>query len=1854
MKRWKRMLALFLSMVMVLTTGITAFAEEIVEPLSETPVYQLTVNPVENGTLMVEGEYESTAENTYLIQPGTEVKVHVDPAEGYEIAQVLLTDSAAESELEVTDGIVTFTMPESDCSISAGFSAIPQESVEEETESASEEETADAQEEPVGEQIPSGQTEANETLQEEQSKEETKAQEEKTETADDQSNEQEEQEGVPRSIYRSRAFSLSRAAGKTCYVDPGADHEYGDWATCEFDVITDDGVFEGYCAEPNKDTPEGTFEISSYNNDSIKAILMFAPGGPWFDQAWWDAFGFNPATGGTDGHNDPYSLAHACIGYLYSGDTTGLSDVDVGEIQMYINMFNESIYAEYGGISFDEYSLYIAYNDSQDVVWIEPNPKGKLTLQKSSANPDLTDGSSCYSLQGAEYGVYKDSACQNQVGTLTTDAAGNSNTIEVTAKQYYVKELKAPKGYALDTKVYTVTVSGDKTATLKVKDLPQSDPVRIVLGKIDQETTKDMPQGSASLENAEFTVKYYDGFYDSDPAEQGVFPKRTWVLKTNQNGKTALTESLKVSGDEFYYMTTGDVTLPLGTITIQETKAPAGYLINDEVFVRQITSDGYAESVNTYNEPEIPEAVIRGGVRIEKWDNDLNRKEAQGTATLQGAQIQIISDNSNPVVVEGKTYNKGDVIMTLTTGADGSAATGSEVLPYGNYIAKESKSPAGYNNSGVIQRSFQIREQGAIVNLNTSATAIKNDVIRGGVRVEKWDNETNEKAPQGSATLEGAVFQIVSFNDQPVMVNGKEYQKNEVVAQITTDKEGVASTSESLLPYGDYILRESKAPEGYNNTGVIQRTFRIREEGVIVNMNETGTAIKNDVIRGDLQLVKIQEDYDEEEDQKTPLEGIIFTITSKTTGEVFKITTDENGYASTTQLGISDRGNLVYDTYVVHEENTPEGLKPVNDFEITISEEGRTLYYILEDKQIISPVTVVKVDSTTGNTIPVADTEFELLDKDKNVITMTTYYPNKVEHKTWKTDESGSFTFPQKLQYGTYYLREVNAPDGYLRGEDLKFEIKEGHEWEDPIEVRYADAPAMGRITVMKEDAVSGDALEGAEFTVTAAEDIITPDGTLRASAGEVVDTITSAADGTAQSKELFLGKYTIKETKQPIGYAINEKIYEVELKYKDQETPIVVESLTVGNQPTVIIIDKKVTGTEQHLSGVKFAVWNKLMDVEDGEDSIDPGMSQKLIVKTARDGQARIEKLAPGTYCIQEVQGVPGYAIDPTIHEVTIGEDGRIEGEDHIIVTVENAETEIVQTNAYDVETNTHTGLPQSSTTIRDIVSIENLQPGETYTLKGVIVNQENGLPIEPPAETVGDVFLDRSITSEVTFEATDSVMDVLVEFTFNSSEMDGLTLTVYEYLYQQDIEISNHTDLQDEKQQVTFPDMEIHTTALEQNTQSHEAYINEVGGTTSITDTVEITGIVPGLDYILKGVVMDQETGEPLLNADGEEITVEKVITPEESSLTVDMEFVLDSSELAGKSIVIFEYLYHNDEEIESHEDIDDEDQTVTFVTPEIHTTAIDQDTMLHQAYINEKTVIVDTVAYEGLADGENLKYILRGTPMDQETGKPLLDADGNQIWSEQEFTAEELEGSVDVTFEFDTSVLAGKSIVFYEYLYLVTEDGELPVTEHEDIEDEDQTVTFETPEIHTTALGKDSGSHEVIAKEGMVIIDTVNYKGIVADGKLKYVLRGTPMEKETGEPLLDADGNQIWVEKEFIPTEPNGSVEMEFTLDTSELNNKSIVIYEYLYLVTDDGEIPVAEHEDINDVDQTVQVKVGSLTATMPGNSGSGMRTVKTGDITNFLPYIVALLLAGTAVTVIVIRKRREGLKEHESQE
>ena len=1562
MKIGKRVLSLIMSVIMVLTLGMTSYADEIPETqLSSELTYKVIVNQPENGTLTLVDQ-NAEADGTYQIAAGQGVAIQVTANEGYQIENVTMSTADETRDLEVTEGNATFQMPESDCELSAVFSEqkLVAEDVKDEVEESPEnpEENPDVSEEQKEEVTPEGEENTDENY----------------------SAEIEKRRADIKSTY---FYSRGRAARISVDLDVGRRISYDGYSTNYFTVEGN----TAYCLEPAVPTPSSgrySAKVLSNNSDLARA-LWYVVDGPGAEElyAWYGSEGYwqvtDPWINGVRPYDERYSYSHMFLSWIYADfdwDTAfyGTTIPD----QPWYDLLKADYKNKLGDIRRMDappsgFSAYVIDTGSGTQVmggWSYV-PSGFAQIEKSSANPDLTDGNSCYSLAGAEYGVYTDAACKNKVGTLTTKANGTSNKLELETGKYYIKETKAPKGFALDSKVYTVTITSNNTSTVKVKDLPQSDPVAILLGKIDRETTQNMPQGSASLENAEFTVKYYSGFYNSDPAESGTKAVRTWVFKTNANGFVRFDESAKVSGDDFYYMSNGDVTLPLGTITIQETKAPTGYLLNDEVFVRQITSEGTAEGVNTYNEPEIPENIIKGGVHIEKWDHETGQNKPQGGATLEGAEIQIITDNDNPVTVNGKSYSKGEVVTTIVTNKDGVAATGADTLPYGDYIAKE-----------------------------------------------------------------------------------------------------------------------VKQPEGYLLLGELERRFTIRENGVMVNLNTAGTAIRDNIIRGDIQIVKFAEPTDEEEDQMPPLEGIIFEITSKTTGQSWEITTDENGYANTKQLGISDRGNLVYDTYIVHEKNTPDGLTPVDDFEVTVDQEGKTYYYILEDKQIVSPVQLVKVDSTTGKVIPIANTEFQLLDEDKNVITMTTHYPSTVVHETFKTDESGTLTLPDKLPYGIYYFRELNAPEGYLKGEDLRFEITENHNWEDPLVVRYADEPAMGLINIVKTDKETGEALKGAEFTITAAEDIVTPDGTTRAVKGEVVDTITTDKDGIAQSKRLFLGKYTVKETKQPTGYVRPDQEWDVELVYKDQETEIVTETLNIENTPTTLIIDKKVTGSDERLSGVKIAVWNKAM-----EDDVDPGIMQKEIYTTGKDGTITMKRLAPGTYRIQEVQGIPGYAVDDTIHEITIAEDGTIEGGDTGTVVIENAETEIVETNAISVDTNSQQAIAKADTIIKDTVTINNLQVGEEYTLKGILMDTLTGVPMTMPLHSL----IGEEVTAEKTFIAEESTMDIEMEFLFDSSDWGGHTITVFERLYQQGEEISVHTDLKDEKQRVEFPMHEIHTTANDQDTEGHQGIAKEK---TTIVDTVEYSGLIPGQEYTLKGVLMRKDTGKPL-EIDGKEVTAEKTFVPEKPEGTVDIEFTFDSSELEGNAVVVFERLYVQGIEVAAHTDLEDKGQTVEFPEHVIHTTAKDKETGTQEAIAKEQTTIVDTVSYQGLIVGQ--EYTVKGILMLKDTGEPL-EIDGQQVTAEKTFAPEKSEGTVDLEFIFDSSELNNKEVVVFERLY--TEGIE--VAAHTDINDKGQTVKIRVGSLKVSMPdNKGDGLYTALKTGDLVSIFPYILLGLAAVGTIVTVV-------------------------------------------------------------------------------------------------------------------------------------------------
>lgn len=426
--------------------------------------------------------------------------------------------------------------------------------------------------------------------------------------------------------------------------------------------------------------------------------------------------------------------------------------------------------------------------------------KGKLCIKKTSANPDITDNNPCYSLKGAEYGVYKTEADakadKNKVNTLIIGKYDDSekykdwsNEIELEAGTYYVKETKAPKGYALNPNAVKVVIEAGKNtwlgeASSGFEDYPQSDPVRILLGKVDKETNKNKPQGSASLANAEFTVKYYKGLYDEDPAKSGHVPDRSWVLKTNSNGKAYLNKDYKVSGDDFYYASNGDPTFPIGTITIQETKAPDGYFINNEVFVRKITPSGDVEGVDTYNQPEVLEKVIKFNIK----------KVQVGTTTpVSGAVFRHTLPNGSTEDLE--TNGSGEITITG--------------LASGTHKIKEIKSPDGYqlNPNEVV---FNVASgTGKITFTSGTNSLIAQGTKDSGDGYATFSDKVNPfnlkitKTNEHGKVLKGAEFRLYSDADC----------KNVVDTQ-TSDDKGLL-TFKNLDVEKTYYFKETKAPQGY-------------------------------------------------------------------------------------------------------------------------------------------------------------------------------------------------------------------------------------------------------------------------------------------------------------------------------------------------------------------------------------------------------------------------------------------------------------------------------------------------------------------------------------------------------------------------------------------------------------------------------------------------------------------------------------------------------------------------------------------------------------------------------------------------------------------------------------------------------------------------------------------------------------------------------------------------------------------------------------------------------------------------------------------------------------------------------
>lgn len=587
-------------------------------------------------------------------------------------------------------------------------------------------------------------------------------------------------------------------------------------------------------------------------------------------------------------------------------------------------------------------------------------------------------------------------------------------------------------------------------------------------------------------------------------------------------------------------------------------------------------------------------------------------------------------------------------------------------------------------------------------------------------------------------------------------------------------------------------------------------------------------------------------------------------------------------------------------------------------------------------------------------------------------------------------------------------------------------------------------------------------------------------------------------------------------------------------------------------------------------------------------------------------------------------------------------------------------------KTTAKDNETGNHTSPVKKSVTIKDTVVYTNLQKGKKYSVKGVLMDKETGKPFVVKNEdgTESEVTAEREFvagqddTEEVGKESvSDERVDgeITLSFTFDASALEGKTVVAYEHVYRDGKEVATHADINDENQSIHWPS--IGTTATDFDGKGHTV---KVGEAVVIRDTVAYKNLVPGTEYKVSGVLMDKETGKPFLDAKGNQITGETTFSPEQADGSVDVLFTVDTSLLAGKKFVAFEKLYTNEVEITSHEDIEDEGQTV--YVPSIKTKAADAKTKINTSCEDKEITIIDTVTYKNLHVGET--YQVSGVLMDKSTGKPFLDSKGKEIRSKSEsFTPTETDGTVEVRFTFPATGLSGKSTVVFEDL----KQGDVTLCSHADIEDEAQTVYI--PKIGTKATDAKTGKHSV--KAGKVTInDVVKYQNL-EKGKT-YTLKGTLMDKKTGKAIkvngkevtatasFVAGGDAVSNEKDTVVGDVDkdaaedaiqktervsGEATVTFKFDASGLGGKTLVAFEHLY----EGEAEIANHTDIKDKAQSVDIiKVKKPVKGSKRGSYSRGKKVQTGD--NMKMYIFAgaaviLVIAGVAFLVKGKKKEEE---------
>jgi len=1642
--------------------------------------------------------------------------------------------------------------------------------------------------------------------------------------------------GAMMPLSTERAHAFSGKVGSKYTVHDGGQITYGSGAggysnSRKCDLGDDLGSRYSYCVQPAKASPAtGTVTVDKVVTDeddkgkwnALRNIIYYSPSYPGYDKNVKDIKGSYY----TGNFSKDWGIAHMALSYVYAGRPSdmatwgGTHASDLGDVWTKAKKLGDALWkadsAKDDAVP-DSFKVFICYMSGvQDMIVGYLEAPGHLTMKKASNRTSITDGNGCYSIKGAEYTVYDTS--DKAVGTLTVKADGTSNTIELPEGNYTVKETKAPEGYAKDSEVYKVKVESEETTTFTAKEEPITDLVELLLTKKPKDYPHDHGEGDASLKDATFRFDYYDGQYSTAAkAEASGKPTRTWYLMTDEKGKIdgqSPKKSADYTSDSFYKDKDGKICYPLGTYVIQEKKASTGYLVNDAKVVVNITEDGTDKiHVKTYNEKvDDPEIIIRGGLKLAKIDAELDEAYAQGDATLAGAEFTVYNQSAESVNAGGKEAGKGEAALVIKTDEKGNAASDAHALPYGTYSVKETKPSKGYKLNEKWTKTFSIRKDGEIIDL--SDDPVKEDVIRGGLKVTKVDAETGRITPQGNAVIDGAQFEIINNSGHDVLVKGTRYPKGQRVMTITA-KEGVASTGARDLPFGHYLVKEIAVNNGYHLNKDWQGEVSIEEEGVIKDV--TPAKIPNHVKRFGVKLQKDDNDLSEIYAQgDATLAGAEFTIWNKSNESVVTrdvkylsdqtpvvnwpdskgsmpkgakeiakeaavgvMKTDEKGFAST--LG----GDLSYGTYFIKETAPSKGYKLNEKWNVTIkvyTEEGK-------DK--------VKIAGTFN--------------------------------EEGSINETLDFTDGMIIDLTKYVVRQPVIRGGVQL-------IKRDKE-------------------IQKSEKLGGASLENIVFTIknVSGHDVVVRKDLNDKSA--LIDW-----NKLASKQELFESK-DIKRVKpgQDVGKIVTH--WNEEKKAYTAET--LIDDLPYG---TYTIRESKTNETYQRTDKTEH-----MFEVrEDG-------------VMVSFDDGKNVNVLTFDDYVYRsDVQGT----------KIADSTSERFSYVPFKIISVSNGETHVVVTDSDGFF---------STKDRRAAGDLDEDEDADTARKQ----NPFDDLLEAKDIKTADIEARHRDILHGVWFGTGEFGTKAEMNLKFGALPYDSYILEEMPCEHNEGYILQKFYFTVDQKSQNGFVDLETITDDVPEI--GTEASVNGKNAEVSpakqikLVDTIEYTNLKKGETYTAKGRLMDKKTGEVCKDAAGKEITAEKEFVARSSHGKAKVVFEFDGSNMPGLDTVVFEQVYDSEGHITArHEDIEDEGQTVTWEKQKpsyemykIRTTKAPskgdkygffaQDQVEYEAHVENTGNVVLTMdvsdqftqnpEYFTVPELKDVKFTAEGTWNNKGKDKNVANITLNPgekatvtytaVVSDaaKEYLAAKAKDSDSLDKNgHDTNRVYQANKTDDKDGYWNTakcENVTYPNPEKPDepgtLEPKDDTAQtpVQKPEIGTT-LTDDKGKKEVVTSKETKLIDTVEYKGL--DKTKWYVITGTLMVKDSGDPLVE-NGKEITVTSEpFKPWKANGKQEITFTVNTEGLEGKELVAFETAYRldgykkgddVSKTPKTTVAEHKDLQDEGQTVKIVKPEKPKT-PGTPGTPSNAPKTGDTTKIGLFAGLLAASAAALITLLIRRRKAG--------